>query len=229
PISQPENSSSIKVPALNEDGSNWVLYKAQFLTAVQAKGLRRYLEGRERLPTPMTAPGVDSDADERYETAVDKWAGNHTTIRSLLFQTVSETLKLEITSKTRADEAWNVVRAKYDNQGDFVQVSILTQMQQLRCKEGGDPRSVLAQLARLRSEYTTAGGYPCLVSTDFSRVSANALPRSRYTRLIDSGTSRHFDPCRDNFLTFREIVPIPINSADGRVFHATGEGDVCVT
>lgn len=66
-------TTSLKIPLLVEDGSNWVLYKAQFLTAVQAKGLRRYLEGRERMPTPTSAPGVDSDADERYETALDKW------------------------------------------------------------------------------------------------------------------------------------------------------------
>ena len=158
PLSQSEATTPSKIPALNEDGSNWVLYKAQFLAAVQAKGLRRYLEGRERVPQPTTAPGVDSDADERYETAVDKWLGNHSAIKTLLFQTVPEPLKLEITTKTCAVDAWAVVTAKYDNQGDFVQVSILHRMQQLRCEEGGDPRPVLAQLARLRSEYATAGG-----------------------------------------------------------------------
>ena len=88
PLSQSEATSTSKIPALNEDGSNWVLYKAQFLAAVQAKGLRRYLEGRERVPQPTTAPGVDSDADERYETAVDKWLGNHLAIKMLLFQMV---------------------------------------------------------------------------------------------------------------------------------------------
>ena len=43
---------------------------------------------------------------------------------------------------------------------------------------------------------------------------------------MDSGASRHFDPCRENFLTLRTIAPVPINSADGRIFHATGEGSV---
>ncbi|TBU36008.1 hypothetical protein BD309DRAFT_835568, partial [Dichomitus squalens] len=36
-------------------------------------------------------------------------------------------------------------------------------------------------------------------------------------------------PCRENFIAFRKIEPIPIQSADGRIFHATGEGDVRVT
>ncbi|EJF55539.1 hypothetical protein DICSQDRAFT_73598, partial [Dichomitus squalens LYAD-421 SS1] len=227
PLSQTEATTSSKIPALNEDGSNWVLYKAQFLAAVYAKGLRRYLEGTERVPQAPTAPGVDSDADERYETAVDKWLGNHSTIKTLLFQTVPESLKLDIATKSRANEAWALVSAKYDNQGDFVQVNILNRMHQLRCEEGGDPRPVLTQLARLRSEYATAGAY--IVATDFSKVSAQRLPLDRYTRLIDSAASRHFDPCRENFIAFRKIEPIPIQSADGRIFHATGEGDVRVT
>ena len=104
PITSNESpTSTARVPALAEDGSNWVLYKAQFLAAVQAKGLRRYLEGKERQPIQPTAPGVDSDADEKYETALDKWAANHAAIKSLLFQTVPETLKLEILALTRAD------------------------------------------------------------------------------------------------------------------------------
>ncbi|CDO71000.1 hypothetical protein BN946_scf184844.g4 [Trametes cinnabarina] len=372
------STTSLKIPLLVEDGSNWVLYKAQFLTAVHAKGLRRYLEGRERMPTPTTAPGVDSEADERYETALDKWTANHATIKTLLFQTLPESLKLEVLTLTRAVDMWRVVTSRYDNQGDFVQVNILTQIQRLKCEEGADPRPVLAQLAKLRSEYATAGGTlsdeqykvhilallplsyrpavrailasaqatgtsitstalltainniardehalegeqsstsalaarsgmrcfncnkeghtkaecwskgggkegqgpkrrgrkkksdnkgkgkeekresesakaaavsvpvvsdsmpqtladatfwdesACLVATDFAKVSASPLKPTPHTRLVDSGASRHFDPHRSNFTTLRPITPIPINSADGRVFYATGEGDVRV-
>ena len=113
--SHTESHSNVKIPMLIKDGSNWILYKAQFLTVVQLKGLCRYLEGRERLPRQPTAPGVDSDTDERYETALDKWMGNHVTIKSLLLQTVPESLKLDITTKTRADEAWQVLTLKYNN------------------------------------------------------------------------------------------------------------------
>ncbi len=89
------STSTSKIPALIEDGSNWILYKAQFLAVVHAKGLHCYLEGREQKLVPPTAYGVDSDADKRYETAYDKWAANHTTIKSLLFQTAPEPLKLK--------------------------------------------------------------------------------------------------------------------------------------
>lgn len=65
------------------------------------------------------------------------------------------------------------------------------------------------------------------VATDFAQASRQNVPI--LTRLLDSGASRHFDPCRTNVITFRDIAPKAIASADGRTFHATGEGDVRVT
>ncbi|KAF9799647.1 hypothetical protein IEO21_10534 [Rhodonia placenta] len=133
----------------------------------------------------------------------------------MLFQTLPESLKLRIAPLQKASEAWQVVVDEYDNQGEFVQVELLRQMHALRCAEDSDPRQTLNQLEKLRSEYATAG------------ASRQNLPM--LTRLLDSGASRHFDPCRANFITFRDIAPKPIASADGRTFHATGEGDVRVT
>ncbi|EED77199.1 predicted protein [Postia placenta Mad-698-R] len=54
-----------RLPKLAEDGSNWVLFKAQFKATVSSKGLLRFLEGRDKIPIEPTAPGVDSDADEK--------------------------------------------------------------------------------------------------------------------------------------------------------------------
>ena len=362
---------TIKVPKLSEDGANWVTYKTELISAVGAKGLKRYLTGVEKQPVPPTAPGVDPDADDKYESAVDIWESKHDTIKSLLYQTIPETLKLKIVNLKRASEAWKVICDRFDNQGDFVQVNILDRMQALRVEDNADPRPILNELEKLKTEYATAGGdlkddqykvmiigrlpksyresvrtimastrhrvhpttgqswpltpselidtihdiarddsaldssrrpndaaltfssgskvidketcancgkkghwkkdcwskgggkegkgpgrkrgkrkqqgqggenanaagtssrtianegYAFIVATDFSKVASTPLPP--HARLLDSGASRHFEPKRENFVTFSSITPKPINSADGRVFHATGEGDVPVT
>ncbi|PIL29075.1 hypothetical protein GSI_09123 [Ganoderma sinense ZZ0214-1] len=209
-------SSHITLPHLNEDGSNWILYRDQFMSAVYAKGLRRYLEGRDlrpvhpsitqrraasTAPASMTAAPAASastasatasgekgtaassapeasamtqttvttqmtvtvapptpEALEEYETKLNLYYARHNTIKTLLYQTLPETLKLEIAGKDHAVDMWKVVTDKYDRQGDFVQVSIMRQMQSLKCDDGADPRITLNQLARLKSEYATAGG-----------------------------------------------------------------------
>jgi hypothetical protein len=44
--------------------------------------------------------------------------------------------------------------------------------------------------------------------------------------IIDCGASRHFSSDRGRFLSFTEIAPQPIKSADGRAMQATGRGDM---
>ncbi|KZT00140.1 uncharacterized protein LAESUDRAFT_606225, partial [Laetiporus sulphureus 93-53] len=219
--------SSVRIPHLAEDGSNWVLYKEQLRSAVTAKKLVRYLDGRDKEPTAPTAPGVDSDADEAYADAYDTWAAGHEAIKTLLYQTLPETLKLRIIPEKKASGAWKVVIAEYDNRGDFVQAELLRRMHALRCTEEKDPRPTLDKLQKLKAEFTTAGGaFAFAIATDFSKVKGAKLPK--LTQILDSGASRHFDLVRSNFTTFWEIERKPITSADGRVFYATGEGDVCV-
>lgn len=348
----------LKVLKLSEDGSNWVLYKSQFTSAIVARKLRRYLSGKAKAPIPPTAPGVDSDADEKYEDALDVYESNHAAIKTLLFQTLPEPLKLKILLLTKADECWKIVTDTYDDQGNFVQMGIMQQMNNLSCKDE-DPHTTLLELQRLKSDYATAGGtltdqqyktmilaslpesyqptirtiltsakiskatptandllasleqiarddntlnpsssttkdsaltadaskVKCFncgklghkkpdcwskgsgkegqnprrrkgkgngktggtsanaatttddtddakfvfhVTTDFSLVASQKLANTTHTRLIDSGTSRHFDPHRENFVSYRPISAKPVNSADGGTFNATGEGDINV-
>ena len=70
-------------------------------------------------------------------------------------------------------------------------------------------------------------GFAFVVATDFTKVASTPLPPN--SRLLDSGASRHFEPRRENFTNFQPIAPKPINSADGRVFHALGQGDVPIS
>lgn len=81
-------------------------------------------------------------------------------------------------------------------------------------------------LAKVAADVEVADAFAFAVNTDFTKASAQSLPR--LTCILDSGASQHFDPCCNNFITFREIALKPISSADERVFHTTGEGNVRV-
>lgn len=51
-----------------------------------------------------------------------------------------------------------IVYKQHEDQGEFIQVSILTRMHALRTEDGNDPRPMLNELQRLHAEYATAGG-----------------------------------------------------------------------
>jgi hypothetical protein len=73
---------------------------------------------------------------------------------------------------------------------------------------------------------TTGGNWAFVVATDFTLAAGTNLHPNQHTHLIDSGATRHFEPNRANFSSFQEIAPVPITSADGCQFYATGKGDI---
>lgn len=117
----------------------------QVTSAILAKRLKRYLNGTAKEPQPPTAPGVDPDADEKYEDALDAYESGHATIKTLLFQMLLELLKLKISSKTKADECWKIVTETFDSQGDLVQVEVLQLMNNLYCMDK-NPHPTLLEL-----------------------------------------------------------------------------------
>ncbi len=117
PTSQSNSISTARVPTLLEDGSNWTIYRESFRTAIFVKGLRRYLDGMKKQPIPTLAYGVNSNADENYEKAVDRWTANHTNIKLLLLDTIPKSLKLEITTMA-----------------EFALVQMVVRMQEAACR-----------------------------------------------------------------------------------------------
>ncbi|GBE84202.1 hypothetical protein SCP_0601800 [Sparassis crispa] len=58
---------------------------------------------------------------------------------------------------------------------------------------------------------------------------AATKPKSSYpTDLYDSGASHHMSPFREDFLTFHETMPQPLNAANQQDFVATGVGDMII-
>ena len=47
------NSALFNIPKLADDGLNWITYKERMLTAIGARGLMRYTDGRKVKPDPF--------------------------------------------------------------------------------------------------------------------------------------------------------------------------------
>ena len=67
-------------------------------------------------------------------------------------------------------------------------------------------------------------------TSDFAEIASrlSSVPRGRLGAIIDSGATRHFCPDRSKFTNFCEGAEL-ITTADGKVVHAIGSGDVQIT
>src|SRR5258705_6180679 len=85
-IMLPATSSALfNIPKLAEDGKNWITYKERLLTAIGARGLMRYIDGRTKQPLafkldPTGKQLVKEDSklameakQEAQEDKIDEW------------------------------------------------------------------------------------------------------------------------------------------------------------
>jgi hypothetical protein len=68
----PFNNQSLALPKLDSDGSNWVLYKTQIVSALTYRRVIHYIDGCAQKPqTPGSR--ATSDIIEKYETDLETW------------------------------------------------------------------------------------------------------------------------------------------------------------
>ena len=57
----------VKIPKLEADGSNWVIFKDRFLFAAAAASLISHIDGTGAAPTPVTFASSPLTAEEQKE------------------------------------------------------------------------------------------------------------------------------------------------------------------
>jgi hypothetical protein len=101
-------SSNIKVtlPKLQEDGSNWVMYKERIQNHLTSKGLLRHLTGTARRPIETeekngkvykkgNTTAMTDDEFETYLNSIDTYAQKEARVREVLYDTLTKTVTLQ--------------------------------------------------------------------------------------------------------------------------------------
>jgi hypothetical protein len=90
------NGSFIQVPNLETDSSNWIMYRANLLSAASVEGFATLYDGTETPPDPMTAN------DDKQRT----WAQRNAEARCLIITTVPDSILFDIRTTKTACEAF---------------------------------------------------------------------------------------------------------------------------
>jgi hypothetical protein len=109
--------SFLRLPKLDLDGSNWVLYKDKFELAAGACGLADHVDGTGLVPVVPIAPAppaaavptaaaayiVDVDA---HKKALREWTSGEAVIRQGIAGTVPDSVYMETRKEGTAQEIW---------------------------------------------------------------------------------------------------------------------------
>src|SRR6267154_1598612 len=188
------NFALYNVPKLLDNGSNWLTYRERVLTAVGSRGLKRYLEGRAKIPTPLVSintgtndapvfvqsldnktPATEDEIEEA-EKKLDEYEQKECAVKQTLYGSISDRRLIEIKNLGTAAEAWAKLCALHENKSEIVAVDKRGQLQSLRMQDGADIRKHLAQLEHLREELSGLGAP--VNDSDFSAMMLSSLPQS---------------------------------------------------
>src|SRR6202522_339702 len=153
-----------KIPKLEADGSNWVIFKDRFLFAAAAASLVSHIDGTGVAPTLETGfprCGLLSEAQQaeldKYTSDLAGWETDEAMIRQALASSISDSLILEVTKKKTGMEMWEAVKDQREKKSRMVTVDMRRKLQAEKCLESGDVRAHLNRLQAMRKDLALMG------------------------------------------------------------------------
>src|SRR5277367_2987310 len=126
-----------RIPKLESDGSNWVIFKDRFLFAAAAASLKAHIDGTGKKPDAV--PGVPTESEpltveqaqvqSEYDAALSKWEIEEAIIRQALASVIPDSLFLEVRRKETALSMWDAVRDQREKKSRMVTVDMRRRLQ----------------------------------------------------------------------------------------------------
>src|SRR5882762_2129754 len=156
-LSSSSDSTTLAVPKLRDDGSNWSDYEPRIRKAMGAKALWRHVEGTAVAPKPYTekngvlllADGNTPATDEQIEAKESKiieFEKRGYLAQHILLSTTSPRLGAKIKDLATADEMWKIVKDDATNKSTLHLLDAEEQLQSMKLAENEDAKTHLAEL-----------------------------------------------------------------------------------
>lgn len=189
------NSTLFNVPKLAEDGTNWITYKERTLTAIGARGLMRYADGRARkpvpyaidaktrLPTKSDGTAATQDEIDALDKKLDEFYQKDSLVKQQIFSTITDRMLLRVQKLEVASKVWAEICDIHEGKTELVQIDLRRRLQETRCEESGDVKAHFSELLSLRE--SLAGMGAAIEDRDFFAIVLASLPES-YRPLLSS-------------------------------------------
>jgi hypothetical protein len=185
--SLPGSNSTISIPTLTDNGSNWIDYKTKALIAMGSWGLMGHVEGRAQKPKQyamvddqaVLADGktaVTEDQVESREKRIDDFETKEYLARHIIINSVSLRLAQNISKLTSAKAMWDAIVKDSAGKMLLYQVDARRRLQEMKCSEGEDIKTHLTEMNRLRQELAGMGS--AVNDDDFTAMIIGSLPSS---------------------------------------------------
>ena len=149
--------TSLSVPKLHDDGSNWADYEPRVERALGAKGLWRHVVGTAIVPkpyavvagVPVLTVGITQASDDQVELKESKIADYNKQeylAQHIILSTTSMWLRIKLKSLKTTKEMWDVVKMDATLKSTLYILDAEDQLSSMKLKDNEDPATHLSEL-----------------------------------------------------------------------------------
>jgi hypothetical protein len=193
-INSNSDSTTLSVPKLRDDGSNWADYQPRIERALGSKGLWRHVLGTAIAPKPYTLlAGVPVIADgktpateeqiEAREARIQEHERKEYLAQHVILSTTSTRLGSKIKNQTTSHEMWEAVKTDATTKSSLYLLDAEDQLSSMKLAENDDAKAHLDemkqhfQLMLQRRDNLTKMGSE-MSDTRFNTIIMASLPES---------------------------------------------------
>src|ERR1700678_980095 len=151
------DSTTLAVPKLRDDGSNWSDYLPRLQNAMGSKGLWRHVEGTATAPVPyavsngipMLSDGktpANEDQIENKESKIIEFEKREYLARHILMSTTSTHLGTKIKNLLTAKDMWKTVKDDAMSKSTLHLIDAEDQLNSIKLADNNDPKTHLSEL-----------------------------------------------------------------------------------
>ena len=151
------DSSTLAMPKLHDDGSNWADYQLQLQNVMGVKGLWRHVEGTATAHIPFTINnGIPMLADGKMPAMEDQIEAKESKIiefekreylaHHILLSTTSTHLGTKIIGLATAEDMWNMVKDDATSKSTLYLLDAEDQLSSMKLADNDDPKAHLTKL-----------------------------------------------------------------------------------
>ena len=151
------NTTTLAVPKLHNDGSNWANYEPHIQTALGLKGLWRHVKGTAIAPKPYAlvtrvpvlmdgTTQATEDQIEARETKIINYNKHEYLAQHIILSTTSTHLGNKIKNLKTSHDMWDVVKADATTKSTLFLLNMEDQLASMRLAENDDPKVHLTEV-----------------------------------------------------------------------------------
>ena len=151
-LNSSSDSTTLQVPKLCDDGSNWPDYEPRIRKAMGSKGLWRHVEGTAVAPKPYAVvedvmvladrktPATEEQIEAK-ELKIIEFEKREYLAQHIILSTTSTHVGAKIKDLTSAEDMWAIVKADATKKSTMYLLDAEEQLQSMKLGDNDDPKA----------------------------------------------------------------------------------------